>query len=388
MSFNEIYRKYKNNTASDKEKLQVMEELEKYKTLTDDYLDEQSVDFNTKSQNDSKTQWDINEDEVKTIKSREKTKNVRLVLISVIIVCLLFLTYKFAAVPFLNKYVLFGPETYTISKSEYFSDLQIELETFTSLHAPFVKIAGIGWESTGLGKYDLTLQLVNRDDTSNHKYENGYIKNGKVKLNPYSETTMFRAGYFDLRKNDYSQKEIDEHNKAELKKLSDLESDFTAARTTITLKDRMDMGVLAKYINKYDDLTFEWAAIVPSELGNIAPLLGMDLEGSNMMISPEDKAKYGDFPGFTEIEYTKEGLENHFTNMLEFQKNNEDLVSRIVDMNEFSSVWYDGVTEYIDGNGVEAYGLVIKGNPLAIAEFYKEVPCIDITVRDVMLDVE
>ena len=146
MKFKELLDKYKNHTATEEEKELIERELEKYEAI-EEYLSKNfGMDFMESFEEESKVH------EISMIKKSVNKRLRKVVLASVSIVLLIFISIFYVVSPIMDG-MYYNPTAHTIS--EYRDDFHFDLTAFTELNLPGYVVSTVLSENKGFGKYNI-----------------------------------------------------------------------------------------------------------------------------------------------------------------------------------------------------------------------------------------
>lgn len=368
MNFKDVFERYKNNQASSDEIQTVEEEIEKNRLISA-YLEEETELHFQDSVNIPMDDMS----EIKNIKKSIKKRNRHIILASVSIVICLALIINLIALPLLNK-CFYDP---TVGKySEYASDFAVSMSAFTELHFPNYVFNHTQTEKKGLGNYEITLI---RQDKLYSRLESMQANLNRNNLTlPYDfwkfpSINIFCYAHYPFE-NPSPQELIDTKNY-----LTQLPN-YLQVRVNISFNRDLTMGELAALNNKYDtgnsNLYLSWAGIRNAENDTQRlPPIGFQITGSGPYYENINQYykdfEIGEYLSSNNDQATGALYESHFKTLLNYQIDHADFL-KVLDPESGLPEYYKSVLDYVNQNGIKAYGVTVTGSPSAILEFCKE----------------
>lgn len=400
MKFKELLDKYKNHTATEEEKELIERELEKYEAI-EEYLSKNfGMDFMESFEEESKVH------EISMIKKSVNKRLRKVVLASVSIVLLIFISIFYVASPIMDG-MYYNPTAHTIS--EYRDDFHFDLTAFTELNLPGYVVSTVLSENKGFGKYniyftrrDLFTEGIENIHTAIHKgrrigtFEDYFVGRG-VFMDAFLDVTNagdhieHKIDEISIKKNAYTI----EH----LKKLSP--ASYISAY--LTFKEDLSMEEMSSIIDKYDSHGLS------NTVGDYVKVRWVGVR-----ISPKDKnanwitgfnPNPNDFPSYSNGKVDKypalnlsdwfrsnldnppidmpAGYEAHYKDLLRFMIDREDMV-RTLDANPLKIDYYKEALDYVETNGVHSFGVLVHGNADRIIEFIDNENISNVTIKQVL----
>lgn len=360
MNFNEVFKKYKLNTASDEEKKQIEEEIEKYRLISDyvsenDYLSIDAIDEPCEVTT-----------EISTIKKSLKKRTAITISSAVAIMIGIALVINFIAVPLIDK------QYYNPTKSSYSensNDFEIALSAYTELHFPSYMQSSVYAKKTGTGKYNIEIYR-NRWITGRTENLSATLDKNKLMMpSGFFSVPAMNAFAYASYPEYYSGKQVFEKNKNYLATLPD----YLQIQASVSFDRDLTMQEIVDIQKKYNIII--WAGIRNSEKTTQRyPLIGLNPSGEGPVYEKVNE-KYPNFEiclsKGTEELADANILESHFKTMLNFQLDQKEFLKSLAD--EFNYLeYYTEVSDYINDNGIKSYGVVVLGTPQEILKMCQE----------------
>lgn len=386
--FKDIFDKYINNQATEKEIDYVENEIDKIEIIND-YLAnkiEDEIIINDYNQGfDYDKSSSVIEESDNTVKEIKKAINKKLVQVGVIsalsVACFL-LCLRFIVSPIMNK-IYYNP----LEKVDgYSSRMDIDLEIFSELHFPGVSNVQVSYEPLGFGKYDINIRQQDYIDVDNVGYSAVLNKNqfqadnGFYKYLPMNVFTRGTSPFYQYPV------DADTEDMEKLKSLPD----YIGAKVMVSFKEDLDVKEILDTLDGFD-LDNNWIGVRSFPLDEqSAPLTGFVPNGTGLVFDEQyfDSEKYPYFDlgwvDFDKGKITPEILETHFESMLRYMADNEDFVKTDV-MFKGCDSFYKEALEYIKSNGIKSYGVVVSGKPSEILKLRQHPMVEQIYVEDVFL---
>lgn len=386
--FKDIFDKYINNQANEKEIDYVENEIDKIEIIND-YLAnkiEDEIIINDYNQGfDYDKSSSVIEESDNTVKEIKKAINKKLVQVGVIsalsVACFL-LCLRFIVSPIMNK-IYYNP----LEKVDgYSSRMDIDLEIFSELHFPGVSNVQVSYESLGFGKYDINIRQQDYIDVDNVGYSAVLNKNqfqadnGFYKYLPINVFTRGTSPFYQYPV------DTDTDDMEKLKSLPD----YIGAKVMVSFKEDLDVKEILDTLDGFD-LDNNWIGVRSFPLDEQrAPLTGFVPNGTGLVFDEQyfDSEKYPYFDlgwvDFGKEKITPEILETHFESMLRYMADNKDFAKTDVLFKGCNS-FYKEALEYIGENGIKSYGVVVSGKPSEILKLRQHPMIEQIYVEDVFL---
>lgn len=199
--------------------------------------------------------------------------------------------WRFAAVPLLNRYVLYDP---TADGDNYLGSLELEVAVLESLHFPEWSSQTVYAQETGLGSYDLTLYesdlaagewtaTKGTMDLADIRFEEDFYRRW-VAIN------QFTRGTYPY----YATEQVPGHSPEETAAALAELPDLLDATLSLSFARDLSMEEFAGLAGRYPDLRFQWVGvrINDGERRQLLPLAGFDAAGLSMLGAEEDEERY------------------------------------------------------------------------------------------------
>ena len=279
MKFETLYERYRSGTATPEEAELVEEELAKYRLLTDYVAEHDELDLPGGPETGEER------GEVRRVRQAVRRVRAGTVLVAFVLVLLALLAWRFAAVPLLNRYVLYDP---TADGDNYLDSLELEVAVLESLHFPEWSSQTVYAQETGLGSYDLTLYesglaagewtaTKGTMDLAGSRFEEDFYRRW-VAIN------QFTRGTYPY----YAPEQVPGHSPEETAAALAELPDYLDATLSLSFARDLSMEEFAGLAGRYPDLRFQWVGvrINDGERRQLLPLAGFDAAGLSMLGCP------------------------------------------------------------------------------------------------------
>lgn len=411
MNFKDLLARYKDGTVTVEEKEIVEKELEKYASIEDYYAEQLPEDFLEKEERVEEDAL-TNADETKDIKKLVNRRLAKVVFISVFIVVLLYIVIVYGISAVVDQFY-YDPTAVSESENQDYPtpDFDFDMTAYVSLNMPGYVINSTTTQNPqGFGTYDLSYSLKNLF-TNNEQRHFLELERGRFTYaidGIYGTENRFNIwqGFEDIeypkpvdREEEFaeSQKEIDQlENDITLDYLNNL-NPLSYISMTIIFEEDMTMQGLYDINNEYSELDIKWVGVRTTDAGTewdenrAMHLIGFnpnpgDESSSNRMPDPEKyplfylNDAWGDsFNPFLDF---PEAYETHFKSRLNYIRNQEEFVET-VNYSTDKIDFYEDALAYIEGNGVETYGVRVYGTAEAFSQSIDEIPYESLYINEV-----
>lgn len=387
----ELLQKYNDQTATEAEIKKVKEQMEIFNLLQEQALIEE-IPFNTLDTTD--ITYDAKQ--IKKQVNKKIIKITSLIFGSVLgfIVCFFLLI-----IPFMNRFY-FNPETK--EKNAPIPEFNLVSAVYTELTQPYLRLAYLTSEKTGLGTYQIEKGYSSVVSTNQNTYSNprfSYsIKRGKPIFNqelihPYLTMPLQQiAPNSDLEMYaDYKQQKIEKLN--DLPSSSQVNASFTFKKP-LSIEETLAFLETDTYPTE-SNYRLNWLSVANEDLA-----LGMDWFGTFQIL--EDKVGSNDpyllslnkkypylFPGaptHQTISDQSNALESHFLSSLSYVVDNQNLLN--MQESHYSINLLENVLKDTKKNGVQINGIYLSGTPQAVTTFAskEEVVAVDVQSAELYSD--
>ena len=346
MDFKTAMEHYRAGTASGEERRLVEEELEKSRLIAE-YLD---------SQWETEAVEELPQADMKKVRRNLRKRNALIVLTSLILAAAMLLGTVHLAIPALeSRYA--SPETYTYN--EYHSDMNLALIAYADLFSPSQKIYNLKSVKTGFAAYNLTVSQWHADDHGDQSYLTAYLEKGEL---------TFPEGFWDYVPSNileratypfsYMDGEFDRRTRESLEQLPG----YVQVTAAVSFPEDLSMEELIAFRTSLEEGYMDWIGIRTSPLDTqMYPLAGMKpFSGGLVVDCLNDEYPYFDIHG---SKATPEILEAHFKALLTFSQDQYHAGTGIEVINFQGDSFYQQALDYIEENGVYAYGCFVSGPP-------------------------
>lgn len=371
MTFKELMENYKNGTATPEERKQVEQELEKYETISQHYMNEIPLEEEEPEKNEA--EW-------KKIRGKLKKRNILLavfILLAVIIVS--WGSIAINAEHYLSK-LWYDPNENHLG-SEFATDLELALEAATELYMPSVRTESVISERTGVGRYDLSIQQW--DNSENEiRYCFGNVERNRITLN----RDFYQYASANAFENSDPYNEGIQTPKDEIMAKVGMLPEYVRCKTYISFGKDVSMEMLAEILEKYDLYAY-WAGVrVAEQDRQIYPLTGFDPSGAGYIRAAVEEK----YPYYEIGEHRKEDMgmvfEEHFKSLLRLAMD-ENIYPKLnqVGFNDVSE--HQEYLDYVEENGVKTYGFVASLTREQIAQLATEEVISGFYIDDLQLEI-
>ena len=311
--------------------------------------------------------------EMKKIRKSLRKRNFFIVLTSLVLAAALAFGCIQYGIPALEKQY-WDPNTSTYVDGV--TDLHLTMATYNELFSYGQHFMSVNAIKTGFAQYNLEFGFVNHK-TLNHLTDISY-RSATLNKGELTFPTEFWYQSQDVRpltNGSYRKGLVSDHNARTRKKLNQFPG-YVELQATITFSEDITMEQL------YDltaELNFEtarplWAYIRTSapEDGYTTPC-GIHLQDYNSEPYKPHLWWNTDYPALFYSYLTANGkvLEQHFTSMLKFSRDQLAKGTGVVPPNGDEN-FYQNVLDYVEKNGVTAYGMTIIATPKVLYELMKK----------------
>ena len=387
MEFKDLLDKYKNGTSSVEEKKLIDEEIEKHELISEYLSESYDIGFEKNSIRGS------NKEEIASVRRGVNKKLSKVILLSVSIVFLTFLTIKYLISPIVSS-CYYNPSAKTVAK--YHNDLFFDLRVYTELNLPGYGIVAADSEKLGFGAYNIYFERIN--------LFNRESKNVNVKIRRNLKVGSFQDffardnfGFTDITQPDSNKEEINKiWNEKYINNLRALNS-VSYVSCNIVFKKDISVKEFDELKNKYNDkIDFKWVGVrTDSKNKSVNYLSGFNPNFNDMAVTGDsaDKEKYpylqlvdymadkealNKFNGSFEDAYSK-----HFISMLKYMKDRKNAVMAL-DNNSAKVTYYSNALNYVQNNGINIYGVLVNAEAKDLLDFLKDKEINSIEINGVL----
>lgn len=354
MEFREAMERYRAGTASPEEQALVEAELEKSRLIAEYELEQMEP---------LPEPEETSEEPLRKIRISLRRRNRRLALAAAVLAVVLLLLANWGILPLFDAF-FFDPEQSTICEDA--SDFDLIMKYQLELHRPGAGYFGSHVERTGIGRYEIDLDLYNPIhgnslveavlDKDKLTLSNAFAQDGYVPvLNLFDRNTVGLG-------EDWRGEETGRF----LEKLQTL-PDYIAVTAAVSFGENLTMKELLALKERHPEVTFWWAGV---ECSANAPCgLALDQYG----------AGYGEGPNalYPALEvYWENGISNqaelyeaHFKSMLRLMADHPDLASML---GGFNYANYPTVLREVEEQGVMIYGVYVSAAPSDLLALMEE----------------
>lgn len=322
---------------------------------------------------------DTPEAELKMIRRTIRRRNWKTVLISLALAAAMFLGgFRFLVPALESSY--WNPNTYTYAPKH--SDLEFTLAAYSELFVPDYSVTAVTAAKTGFAAYDLAVTCVDCRNGNAFSYFNATLVKDTLTV-PYELWQYAIPGTFHREENT-----VTDPNRNVREVLGQL-PEYIMVRADITLPEDVPMNriYLLQDLLRSDSPAIasgiDWVAIRACPEGErMYPLCGMKPFRSTTHHSLEGDIN-SSYPEFHLGEITTASLEQHFKSLVQYAVDRaEDGTGIQPESSLPESGYYEAVLDYVEENGVYAYGCTVTASPKQLLFLLNEGYACNLTIRD------
>lgn len=379
MGFKEQLTRYKNGEATAEEIKAVEEELEKNE-LINEYLAEHIL------AGSELPQPPAGDAEAKKVRRAVNRRLAVTIVASVLLVAVLALLTVFVGLPMYDRAFYNPNEGYQnrFGTTQFLADVS----AYTELHFPGMITGSAKAEPLGMGEYDIAIHQWNTFGGNDAFYRDRIVR-GKAQ-NALYEFYHFPAinVFYDIGGASEKQDAASySYYVEELKRLP--ETAWVSAY--ISFARDIDMQEFAALKQRYEGMNFRWVAVRVTDDHFFGTQIGFEPTGSGIVI--EDLVPKEKYPAFELADcergpngYSPETLETHFKTLVQYLADRDAFIKALGEVNNIRpGVYYRGVLDYVNQNGVKSYGVLVHGHVGDILRFLDEDITNSVFVEDVKL---
>ena len=350
MRFEELYKRYRAGTATEAEAAQVEEELAKFRLLTDYVAEHDELDL-------PEPPTEVEAGEYQAIKRRARRSRRETVELAVSLTCVLLILGRLALWPLLNRFVFYDPERENLGQA---------MAVYSSLFFPTRSCYGAYAENTGLGRWEVTLQM---GDWTGDGGQPARIQ-GAVHLWDLSFEDAFWEGYCPLNQwkpagdgGGYTPGQSPAETAEKLRELPD----YTRGVLCLSFDRELSRAELAGLMDAHPDLRVCWVMVRTLEGdGFRLPPTGF---APNTFIADNEDGTGERYPWLFPEQHREDAdrgtyYENHFKDLLRYMMDQDQTVWGLADAQHD---YYRRALDYVETNGVYAQGIFVSGRPAGLA---------------------
>ncbi|MFA5575690.1 MAG: anti sigma factor C-terminal domain-containing protein [Tissierellaceae bacterium] len=417
MNYKDLLDRYKKGKVTEEEKQLIEQELEKQEAFEEymaETFDEEISHISGLSSDE------ICDEETRKIKKSVNSKLRRVVVKSVLIMTLLYLSIFYGVSNIINS-IYYNPKSVTMSEKEEYkrSDFFYDMQAYLSLNKPGFSLGS--WaspEAKGFGKYEIMYSMKDlfaKDETMHFmnlsKGRLSYGIDGIFGSKSYWLFEGFKKIKYELPENKSGSnigwdREIESKNKETIRYLKEL-NPLSYISVSIVFKEDLTMEEFYYMSNEeYPSINFKWVGIrtiKPSsqiQEPDITPE-AIDLIGFNPNTNDEGShtqrpnlkkyplfylsdwrtdAALSDLRDKDYPEVMAEAYEIHFTSRLQYLRDRE----KFVKLFDYKTEFYDDALTYISENGVKTYGALAYGTAEEFLKYIYEIQYDTIFINQVL----
>ena len=321
--------------------------------------------------------------EMKKIRKSLRKRNLLTIATCLVLVAVLTFASIQYGIPLLEKQYW---DPYASTYDEDVPDLHITMAVYTELFIPQYDLCEFEIADTGFAAYDITANFSKY--TCNNTVSN-FMENPRT-ATLYKNDLRIPAGFWDYTgdnpfncKGSFSER----RNKVSVSSLGAY-PDYVNVLAAVTFKEDIPANDLEKMntgLSSPENLRLIWAAVrTSSEDSGAFPVCGVSLTGYPGIVS-DAFGNDSEYPYLLNKKYTEQ-LETHFQSMLRFMADRQEQDRGILPEYGAAASYYADALEYVETNGVMAYGGFFIGSPSALLALYESGKISSITLCDAWIN--
>lgn len=323
--------------------------------------------------------------EIEQIQKSLKKRNWKIILTSIALAISLFLGIFCVAMPLAEK-LYWSPGDITLD--QHYTDLNLVLTAYTELFLPGKEVTRCHWSRTGFADYELrmTLRDVVREEED---YFTGSLHRGQLGFDSqfFDNPTLglFRSVQFpEIYTEVTLEKEL-----AETRAILEELPEYVTLEAAVSFPEDLTMAQLLEalkldYLEINPELNVVWAAIRTQDADpeDLHRTIGISFARSHAGEGINDA-----YPQFilTHYEPTGATLEEHFKSLLKFSSDRMAEGQAVIQW--LNGDFYQEVLDYVEENGVKAYGCIVTGTPETLLNLLNSGSILDLQLMDAWIDV-
>ncbi len=387
MNFNEIFKKYRNGTATEEEIKIIEDEIEKNE-LINDYLSEKVFEKIDKI--------DIGVKDTKVIKKAVNKKLRKINLLSVLSVILVLLSINYLILPAYNSF-FYNPNG-KIRNELNQNQLFIDMSAFTELHFPGYTTDEAEVEALGLGKYNIRVNQRNTFTDENVVFNGKVVRNNLLTQNnnlyKFPAINIFydadnKNVMYEEKNDSFTYGQSKENREVLISKVKELPKGSILS-SYISFNKDLSIDELKELQEKYE-FKARWVAVRTNE-GYTGTKIGFDPIGSGVILAEGTLSEEG-YPHFElansddKIGYKTETLETHFKTLLKYISSRDNFIETFFNINGISTLMYSEALKYVESNGIRIYGILLYSDVDTFLNFIEDENIYTISVDNAKLSI-
>lgn len=325
------------------------------------------------------------EAELKKIRKDIRKRNWKIVLTSLVLVCAVLLGTVYVAVPYAES-LYWNPDetTYVGRPKATRTDLLATLQAYTELFHPGWEVMRVDSVRTGFASYTLDMEMYSFAHGGTTKVAAGTLKKNELSLSQQFDLTSGKYAFGRWRE-PFSRHPED--IEAEFRNtLADM-PEYICLEACVTFSEDISMEELLEFYRETMEVKITWVAVRTAPVSEEwIPLCGMDPFTGGLVYDGIN----GDYPSFNIGIFNSEGdatfLSEHFTSLLQYSAD-QTAKGRGVTLDEERTAFIQSALDYVNQNGVKAYGCVIQASPETLLALMDNPDIYSVHLTDGWLDV-
>ena len=348
--FEELYERYRTGTATAEEAARVEEELAKFRLFTDHVAQHDELDL-------PEPPTEAEAREYRAVKRRARRSRRETVRLAVILTCAVLLVGRLLLWPLLNRFFFYNPQR---------ENLEQAMAVYSSLFFPTRSCSGAYAENTGLGRWEVTLQMGDWTGGGRRPAR----MQGAVHLWDLSFEDAFWEGYCPVNQwksaGDGGEYAPGQSPAETAKKLREL-PDYTQGVLCLSFDRDLSMDELAGLMDTHPDLRVCWVKVRTLEGdGVLLPPTGFEPDG---FIPDTGDGMRERYPWLFPEQHREDAdrgafYENHFKDLLRYMM---DQKQTVWELGGAEHDQYQRALDYVEAHGVQAQGVFVSGRPADLA---------------------
>ena len=350
MRFEELYERYRTGAATAEEAARVEEELAKFRLLTDHVAQHDELDL-------PEPPTEAEAREYRAVKRRARRSRRETVRLAVAVTCAVLLVGRLLLWPLLNQFFCYNPQR---------ENLEQAMAVYSSLFFPTRSCSGAYAENTGLGRWEVTLQMGDWTGGGRRPAR----MQGAVHLWDLSFEDAFWEGYCPVNQwksaGDGGEYAPGQSPAEAAKKLREL-PDYTQGVLCLSFDRDLSMAELAGLMDAHPDLRVCWVKVRTLEGdGFLLPPTGFEPDG---FIPDAGDGMRERYPWLFPEQHREDAdrgafYENHFKDLLRYMM---DQKQTVWELGGAEHDQYQRALDYVEAHGVQAQGVFVSGRPADLA---------------------
>lgn len=323
---------------------------------------------------EKESQWEQSS-EICEIQKTIRRRNWKIISVSVVLAAAVLLGSVYGVIPLVEK-LYWNPDESAYKER---TDLEATLHAYTELFAPGYNTALVTYHRTGFASYELQIPLVstarNEMFSARGSLDRNVLHVDDFLESPEGKNYVIQGRQLPIVPPAPSETEALRERLRALPEYIRLEAKVEFAED-LSMEELMDFREKLCW-----DIT--WVYVRTKELSTEwTPLCGMDPFTSRIVYSGVDY----DYPCFNmPAKETPEKLEQHFISLLQYSADQLEKGRGIALYDD--EALYNEILDYVKGNGVKTYGVVVTASPQELLELLDSDLIRDVRPMDGWVDI-